>query len=139
MNLPKSCTLAIACPRGIPTTKTSHSHDGNECRMRAAGGRRPTPSAFIGAAGGGAVTAAAEGNRTGFAYTEQLNDGSLLSPIAPTNVRVPVPEQPHARHLPDQADGRRRCFLAVQPARSLTANVPRTSMRSSGESRDGRT
>jgi hypothetical protein len=33
-----------------------------------AGGRRPARNAILGAAAGGAVTAAAQGNRTGFAY-----------------------------------------------------------------------
>lgn len=43
-----------------------------------AGSRRPARNALIGAAAGGAVTAAAQGNRTGFAYTVQLNDGSMV-------------------------------------------------------------
>jgi outer membrane lipoprotein SlyB len=34
-----------------------------------AGGRRPARNALLGAAAGGAVTAAAQGNRTGFSYT----------------------------------------------------------------------
>jgi outer membrane lipoprotein SlyB len=43
-----------------------------------AGSRRPARNALIGAAAGGAVTAAAQGNRTGFAYTVELNDGSMI-------------------------------------------------------------
>jgi hypothetical protein len=43
-----------------------------------AGGRRPARNALIGAAAGGAVTAAAQANRTGFAYTVELNDGSIV-------------------------------------------------------------
>ena len=43
-----------------------------------AGGRRPARNALLGAAAGGAVTAAAQGNRTGFAYTVELNDGSTV-------------------------------------------------------------
>lgn len=47
-----------------------------------AGGRRPARNAVIGAAAGGAVTAAAQGNRTGFAYTVALNDGSTVRIIS---------------------------------------------------------
>ena len=47
-----------------------------------AGGRRPARNAIIGAAAGGAVTAAAQGNRTGFAYTVELNDGSTVRIIS---------------------------------------------------------
>ena len=43
-----------------------------------AGGRRPARNALLGAAAGGAVTAAAQGNRSGFAYTVELNDGSTV-------------------------------------------------------------
>ena len=43
-----------------------------------AGSRRPARNALIGAAAGGAVTAAAQGNRTGFEYTVELSDGSMV-------------------------------------------------------------
>ena len=43
-----------------------------------AGGRRPARNAVLGAAAGGVATAAAQGNRTGFAYTVELNDGSIV-------------------------------------------------------------
>jgi len=41
------------------------------------GGSRAARNAIVGAAAGGAVTAAAQGNRTGFSYTVELNDGSV--------------------------------------------------------------
>jgi hypothetical protein len=47
-----------------------------------AGGRRPARNAILGAAAGGAVTAAAQGNRTGFAYTVEMNDGSMVRIIS---------------------------------------------------------
>ena len=42
------------------------------------GGGRAARNAIVGAAAGGAVTAAAQGNRTGFSYTVELNDGSMV-------------------------------------------------------------
>jgi outer membrane lipoprotein SlyB len=42
------------------------------------GGSRAARNAILGAAAGGAVTAAAQGNRTGFSYTVELNDGSMV-------------------------------------------------------------
>jgi hypothetical protein len=46
------------------------------------GGSRAARNAIIGAAAGGAVTAAAQGNRTGFSYTVELNDGSMVRIIS---------------------------------------------------------
>jgi hypothetical protein len=43
-----------------------------------AGGCRPARKALIGAAAGGALTASAQGNCTGFSYTVELNDGSMV-------------------------------------------------------------
>ena len=42
------------------------------------GGSRAVRNSLVGAAAGGAVTAAAQGNRTGFSYTVELNDGSMV-------------------------------------------------------------
>ena len=46
------------------------------------GGSRAARNAILGAAAGGAVTAAAQGNRTGFAYTVALIDGSMTRIIS---------------------------------------------------------
>ena len=46
------------------------------------GGRSAPRNALMGAAAGGAVTAAAQGNRTGFAYTVALIDGSMTRIIS---------------------------------------------------------
>jgi outer membrane lipoprotein SlyB len=46
------------------------------------GGGRTARNALVGAAAGGAVTAAAQGNRTGFAYTVELIDGSMTRIIS---------------------------------------------------------
>ena len=46
------------------------------------GGRSAVRNAILGAAAGGAVTAAAQGNRTGFAYTVALIDGSMTRVIS---------------------------------------------------------
>jgi len=45
--------------------------------MASRSGRAAPRNALMGAAAGGAVTAAAQGNRTGFAYTVELIDGSM--------------------------------------------------------------
>src|SRR6516165_10892009 len=42
------------------------------------GGSRAARNAILGAAAGGAVTAVAQGNRTGFSYSVELNDGSMV-------------------------------------------------------------
>lgn len=41
------------------------------------GSRSAVRNSLMGAAAGGAVTAAAQGNRTGFSYTVELNNGSM--------------------------------------------------------------
>ena len=46
------------------------------------GGSRAVRNSLVGAAAGGAVTAAAQGNRTGFSYTVELNDGSMVRIIS---------------------------------------------------------
>ena len=71
-----------------------------------AGGRAPARNALLGAAAGGAVTAAAQGNRTGFAYTVELNDGSMV------------------RVISDQREIRRGDCVAVEQV-GQTANIRR--------------
>ena len=46
------------------------------------GGSRAVRNSLVGAAAGGAVTAAAQGNRTGFSYTVELIDGSMTRIIS---------------------------------------------------------
>jgi len=56
---------------------------GGTIGLVASGGSRNTVrNGIIGAAAGGAVTAAAQGNRTGTAYTVEMNDGSTTRIIS---------------------------------------------------------
>ena len=70
------------------------------------GGRSAARNALVGAAAGGAVTAAAQGNRTGFSYTVELNDGSMV------------------RIISDQREIRPGDCVAVEQVRQ-TANIRR--------------
>jgi hypothetical protein len=63
---------------------------GGTIGLVASGGSRTAPrNAILGAAAGAAVTSAAQGNRTGIAYTVQMLDGSVVRIISDqTEIRV---------------------------------------------------
>jgi hypothetical protein len=50
--------------------------------MASRSGRSAPRNALMGAAAGGVATAAAQGNRTGFSYTVEMNDGSTVRIIS---------------------------------------------------------
>ena len=72
------------------------------------GGRSAVRNSLVGAAAGGAVTAAAQGNRTGFSYTVELNNGSTT------------------RIVSDQREIRVGDCVAIEQVRQ-TANIRRVS------------